>query len=325
VSAEQLAKTKVAVEEFRAGAGPKAQLALKDDDEHHLGTSYISAMWYDMYLRNRDPAPLNLTPQLSWKEDENPAKNEQAVRAADICHAAGRFYASLQAGVLVPDVFHTKPGVTKHAAFESLIAALPTSVSYYPAVAAGAYALDMSQYERLFCSTRLPRAGKDELVTAEHCPYVVAIRGADMFKVSLFQDDDGDIDGTHLAIHSPEAIEAQIRAVLASKPSGNPPVAALTETERDAWAATRAHMESDPVNRVSLADVDRALFVLSLDDETPATHEELSRSMLHGYARDRWFDKSFNIIVTKNGEPPAAQPARPPRSRLPTQPPSSRP
>jgi hypothetical protein len=34
-----------------------------------------------MYLKNRDPFPLNLTPYLGWKDHENPAKNEQVVGA----------------------------------------------------------------------------------------------------------------------------------------------------------------------------------------------------------------------------------------------------
>ena len=61
-----------------------------------------------MYLENRAAFPLNLSPQLTWKDDPDAAKMEQAARCANILGAAARFCNSLRANVLVPDVFHTK-------------------------------------------------------------------------------------------------------------------------------------------------------------------------------------------------------------------------
>lgn len=303
VSTETLEVTAAAVEAFRADAGPRAHAALKADDDKHPGTSYISEMWYDMYLRNRDPFPLNLTPQLTWKPHDSPAKNDQATRAADICHAAARYYASLKANNLQPDAFHMKPHLSKHPLVEFGISMLPSSLSYYGAYAAGAYPLDMSQYARLFCSTRVPRADKDELVTASHADYVAAFRGGHVYKIQIFRP--GSADGTRLELLPPQAIEAQLRSVLAASPSGLdssvPRIGALSGMERSSWAATRAHMETDPTNREALQKIDGALFVLSLDPDTPESHEELSRAMLHGAHHDRWFDKSFNIAVCANG------------------------
>ncbi len=111
------AKTKIAVEEFRNGAGPRLQQALVSKDDHHPETSYVAGttacvhllsrrvagvsccthttvlwscdvaidIWMDMYLKNRDPFPLNLTPYLAWKDHEIPAKNEQVVQRAVCC------------------------------------------------------------------------------------------------------------------------------------------------------------------------------------------------------------------------------------------------
>jgi carnitine O-palmitoyltransferase 2 len=302
ISASQMDATREAVEQFRADAGPRAHQALKADAEHHPGTSYIAAMWYDMYLKNRDPFPLNLTPQLTWKPHENPQKNEQAVRAADICHAAARFYASLKTGNLAPDVFHTKPHLSQHPLAEFVQSMLPSPLRTYSWYALGAYPLDMSQYENLYCSTRVPHVGKDELRKADHSSYVAVMRGSDVFKVHLFKPDGDNTDGTRLELLPASAIEAQFRAVLAAPPSDAPPVGALTGVERDSWARTRAHMEKHPANRAAFRDLDSALFVLTLDGAAPESHEDLSRSMLHGDARNRWFDKSFNIIVCANGE-----------------------
>jgi carnitine O-palmitoyltransferase 2 len=83
-------------------------------------------------------------------------------------------------------------------------------------------------------------------------------------------------------------------------------VAALTGAGRDAWADARAALLAAPgaggaLNAASLAAVDDALFVLTLDGESPDTPEALSRTMLHGCGTNRWFDKCLNLIVAANG------------------------
>lgn len=78
--------TRAAVEAFRSGPGPALQAHLEKWDKEHPGTSYISAMWYEMYLANRDPLPLNLNPQLTWQDVDDPARMKPAARAADIVY-----------------------------------------------------------------------------------------------------------------------------------------------------------------------------------------------------------------------------------------------
>lgn len=112
-------------------------------------------MWYDMYLTNRDALPLNLNPQLTWRDDPVSSKNEQAVKAANLAHAAVRFHLTLEAQKLLPDIYHTKPEVSKNPLFHWAIGTfVPRKFAYYPMYLAGGYALDMSQYPRLFKSTR---------------------------------------------------------------------------------------------------------------------------------------------------------------------------
>lgn len=316
---EAYAKTVAAVESFAANEGPKLHDALLAWDKENPGTSYIAGFWYDMYLDNRDAFPLNLTPQLSWKLHADAAKNEQAVRAADLCRAAARFYVSYQNRTLLPDVFHTKPEISKHPLVESFTSMLPSSVSYYAAYAAGAYPLDMSQYSRLFCSTRIPVArGRDELRSVEHSSYAAVFVGTHVYKLQLFEDaeaasstpasalgikETGTGRPENLRPLAAEAIETQLRAIQADAASRKPvpPVAALTTMHRDEWGDARASMEQHPVTLKGLEEIDGALFALSLDDAKPDTHEDLSECMLAGKGRNRWFDKSFNLIVCANG------------------------
>jgi len=132
LSQAQLATTRAAVEQFRSGAGPQLQEHLVSWDKANKGTSYISAMWYDMYLENRDALPLNLTPQLTWLDHPVPEKNDQATRAADLIHAAARFHLTLEAEKLDPDIFHTKPEVSRAPWFQQAVATLvPRKVAWY--------------------------------------------------------------------------------------------------------------------------------------------------------------------------------------------------
>jgi hypothetical protein len=48
------------------GAGRALQAHLEAWAAAHPETSYISAMWYDMYLASREPLLLNMNPQLTW-------------------------------------------------------------------------------------------------------------------------------------------------------------------------------------------------------------------------------------------------------------------
>jgi len=301
----QAAATRKAIDEFGAGAGPALHEHLKAWDAANPRTSYISAMWYDMYLRNRDALPLNLNPQLTWLDETVASKQAQPVRAANLIHNAVRFYLTLGAEALEPDVFHTKT-VTKERWFQHLVAkVVPRRVAWYAGFAGGAYALDMSQYPRLFASTRLPKAELDELKSYTGSRHIVVQRGPRFYRLDVLTEQNLPL--------SADALEAGLRHILADSGavaasdkgkaySAEAPVGALSGAPRSDWAAARAAMEKSSVNAASLAAIDSALFVVTLDDAAPETHEDLSRAMLHGDARNRWYDKCFNLIICANGK-----------------------
>jgi carnitine O-palmitoyltransferase 2 len=356
---EAINATRAAVEEFRkqGGDGSKLHEYLVNWDKQHKGTSYISQMWYEMYLQNRDPLPLNLAPQITWLDHADPRMNDQVTRSACLMHAAARFFLTMRSNRLEPDVFHTKPEISKNNLFQHFVAAVPRKVSWFAEyLFAKAYPLDMSQYQRLFHSTRIPKHGEDKLwsstasdgsSSAKDTPkHVIIQRGPRFYKVDVLRVNpaSGDLEAAPL-----EQIEAQLRGILQDLPttvtktppylgpSGpsstfttfdysnaqhvewskggkemrahyekEAPIGALTGLHRDEWADARESLEksgtSTPMNIQSLTDIDSALFVLTLEHACPQTHEDLSRAMLHGDGRNRWFDKCFNIIVCGNGK-----------------------
>lgn len=107
----------------------------------------------------------------------------------------------------------------------------------------------------------------------------------------------------------PRAIANRLKFVLNDKSSSKAPefpLGVLTSENRDTWAAVREHL-IDTHNESALDTIDSALFVLALDDEANYSADDpvpIVQNMLHGDANgyvNRWFDKSFTLIVCKDG------------------------
>ena len=92
-----------------------------------------------------------------------------------------------------------------------------------------------------------------------------------------------------------------IKAILAdNSPKDQNPVGILTTENRDKWA--EIHLDLYATNKKALDDVDSALFALSLESQSVEDPTKLSRLFLFGDGRNRWFDKSFSLLVTENGK-----------------------
>ena len=139
------AATEANVKAFLEGDGPGLQERLVAADKA-LYSNYVSEPWFDMYLRDRRPLAINYNPQLTFKPDPDAAKQgDQAVRAASLVHSSARFHRTLRDLRLSPDIFHTKPELSKTEKFD-LVRLVPAKFSFYAAYLCGAYPLDMSQY-----------------------------------------------------------------------------------------------------------------------------------------------------------------------------------
>lgn len=66
---------------------------------------------------------------------------------------------------------------------------IPSSLSWYVAYLWKAFPLDMSQYSRLLCSTRIPRRGCDELVSHPGHSHVVVMRNGHFYSVPAAEAD----------------------------------------------------------------------------------------------------------------------------------------
>ena len=71
----------------------------------------------------------------------------------------------------------------------SIYRLVPSSLSWYMAYLWKVFPLDMSQYSRLLCSTRLPRHHIDELVSYSGHSHVVVMRNGHLYSIQAAQED----------------------------------------------------------------------------------------------------------------------------------------
>ncbi|KAG0051586.1 hypothetical protein BGZ90_006725 [Linnemannia elongata] len=168
--------------------------------------------------------------------------------------------------------------------------------------------LCMHQYTQLIGMTRIPQAGCDRLVNTPFpspSKHIVLIIDDQFFKIDVVSKDnkrllDGDMERQFL-----DAIK-QLEKVKASAPIG-----ILTCDHRDAWTKAREHLlVLDPKNRESLQIIEDALFCVTLDSAAEATKAdrkndfaEWAKFGMHGHGgRNRWCDKSLNLIFERDGK-----------------------
>lgn len=152
----------------------------------------------------------------------------------------------------------------------------------------------MSQYKNLFNTTRIPELEKDRIFHDPSARHLVVLRRGHFYAFDVL-----DANGH---VRRPNEIAACLKAVLDDdRPANQHPVGILTTSERDQWARGRSHL-LDTGNREVVKKIDSAVFVMILDDEIIGTDQSrLLKTYLHGDGTNRWFDKSFSLIVSKDG------------------------
>lgn len=259
-------------EKFRKGIGRRLQryLVIKS----YLSTNYVTDWWEEfVYLRQRSPIMINSNYYGFDTLGANPT-HSQAARAANVTWAALLFRRLIERQEVSP--FAVAPR-TK----------LPFCTM---------------QYERLFNTCRVPGEETDRFRRWDDSRHIAVFCRGCWFKLPIHS-------GKRL--YEPAELQLAFQEILDSelRPApGEDKLAALTAGERTHWAVTRRKYFSNGSNKTSLNAIERSAFVVILDEEEvtydPNDSSKLDHwasSLLHGKASDRWFDKSFNLIVYANG------------------------
>eukprot|EP00943_MAST-04B_sp_MAST-4B-sp1_P006817 g6817.t1 len=162
----------------------------------------------------------------------------------------------------------------------------------------------MNQYERMFGTTRIPGKENDVIKhRGDSAKHIVVIRRGVFFKIEVIRWDG--------RVSKPCEIEEQFTHVKhvademynlgQVKESNGKYLASLTAASRTMWAEVREDNFSEGINKISLDEIETALFVVVLDKESPTTWRERGSLTMHGDGTNRWFDKSVSLIVYENG------------------------
>jgi carnitine O-acetyltransferase len=266
VSPLQFNKTLEIVTKFQQDGqmGPVLQKRLLDRGSS-TETSWLFEWWNEYaYMGYRDPVVINVNYFFAFNDDKK--RMDPVKRAASIITGAMQFRDMIIDESLPPD--STKQGP-----------------------------LCSEQYRYLFNSCRIPAIPNDttrvsDLVENSH---IVVMRKNQFFKVPLVHP-----DGQRL--HTAE-IEEQLKFIYQNAQGIVTSVGSLTTENRDVWANSREELlQISDQNKVSLDEIERAAFVVCLDDSEPVTRDELSAACWHGDGRNRFFDKSMQFIIFDNGK-----------------------
>ncbi|KAM6095338.1 carnitine O-palmitoyltransferase 1, muscle isoform [Chlamydotis macqueenii] len=265
---EKYGKMEALAKEFQEKTAPRLQkyLILKS----WWTTNYVSDWWEEyVYLRSRSPLMVNSNYYAMDFLYVTPS-HLQAARAGNAVHAMLLYRRKLDRGEIPP------------------------------MMALGIVPMCSYQSERMFNTTRIPGKETDTLLHLADSKHLAVYHRGRFYKVWLYY-------GGQLL--RPRDLELQFQRILddPSPPQpGEERLAALTAGERVPWAEARARFFGGGKNKASLDAIERAAFFLALDEEEQGAREgcmdAYAKSLLHGRCYDRWFDKSFTLVVYKNGK-----------------------
>ncbi|KAI6658009.1 Carnitine O-palmitoyltransferase 1, liver isoform-like isoform X2 [Oopsacas minuta] len=182
--------------------------------------------------------------------------------------------------------------------------------------------LCMTQYKRIFGTTRIPKKGQDYLMqtTGRKSGHIIVYREGKFYKV------DGYYRGKMVSAKQLEKTMEEILSDTTPASDAEKHLASFTALDRDEWADFREKYATTGANKRYMDMIDTAAFFLVLDTETKhygnlpdeyygeetlqykQTYDndrpyfsEYCKSLLTGNGSNRWFDKSITLIVFANG------------------------
>ncbi|XP_063693122.1 carnitine O-palmitoyltransferase 2, mitochondrial-like isoform X2 [Bolinopsis microptera] len=151
----------------------------------------------------------------------------------------------------------------------------------------------MMQFPLLFQSTRIPGKTRDENVRFPDSRHLAVLHKGHVYSIDVL-DSRGEIRDT-------VALQLALEEIIADSRAPNKQgLGYFTALEREEWSNVRAELEAQ--NKPFLDAIDEAIFVLCLDDLKTQNSGEVLKNGLVGEGHNRWFDKSFSLVVTQDGK-----------------------
>jgi carnitine O-acetyltransferase len=225
--------------------------------------NWLEPFWDDWYLCDDAPLVVNVSPGFALAG----GTRAQLARAAGLLAAAVRLQRLITSEELEPDLDGDAPRC-------------------------------MREYTRLFASTRVPGTTRDLLTQHADSRHVIVLHREHVFTLDVLDPGGRPFGAGELS--------RALQQIVDESQSAARSLGVLTTAGRRSWADTReTHLVRGPAPTRELLDaVERAILVLVLEDGEPPRQprtSEAARLFLHGDVRNRWFDKSIQLVVARNG------------------------
>ncbi|MBS4206246.1 choline/carnitine O-acyltransferase [Lederbergia citrea] len=265
VSLEQFNKTSDVIERFFeiGGEAEKLQTKLQEWDQMRTG-SWLAPFWEDSYLRHRDSLPYSMNFNILLKNDHYKNRYTIAEMAGRVSFLVTELYHAIIDEEVEPETVRGKP-------------------------------LDMSQYKNFFRSVRIPRLDRDAFHVADFDKknnHVVILFKNNVYKVQVTNRDG-------VIYHSLD-IAAAIEATILAEQDEGVNVGIFTTAERNMAAEVYDMLNTSKENAEILRTIADSLVIISIDEESKDSEEALRNLMLN--ANNKYFDKTIEIIITKQSE-----------------------
>ena len=266
LSEEEIEASKRAADSFGEGEGQALQKKLNKLRTDGDAVLDLVPYWRGWYLRQRDALPVNVNPFYLFDPAAVPVEEDFCRLAARLTLGAASFCLDLDGGRVPQD-----------------------SLKGFP--------LCMRGYDDMFRSSRGAFRETDRIVTGnpdslEGRSVLVMVKG--QLHLLPVISSGGSLRGL-------EDLTEALRSLVERSTEDELPIGLMTCPPRDEAADVRSALTEDEDNGKTLRQVEGALFALCLDGECGTGTERAARHFLFDQGENRWFEKSFQLIVTSDG------------------------
>ncbi|ETV95542.1 hypothetical protein H310_10986 [Aphanomyces invadans] len=263
----ELEHTKGVCHDFLHGVGPQLQAILEERAASEK--NWLEEWWETFaYMKPRYPSAININWYGVVPGTWGPREMSQSEAAAIFTVALLQYRKEYLAETIPPEKMMGRP-------------------------------LCMHQYTRFFNSCVIPGEDCDEIEVYEHNQrHIVILRNNCMWVLDVL-DEQGNSLALPDLVNAFEAVRAEATGLFDLE--RYPPVSVLTSENRTNWAKARTYLiQLDARNKQSLEIIQKALFVVALDETSPANSEQVAQNCLLGDGRNRWYDKPVVLVVHEN-------------------------
>lgn len=229
-SAQEHNQTKNAVDFFKNNEGPILDKKLREyaNDKY----SYIEEFWDESYLNYSDSVVLALNPFFILEDDPTPSRGSQLMRASSLIISSLGFVHDLRCNLLEPDNVRGVP-------------------------------LDMSQYKRLFGTSRIPTQNGCVMRTKGDSKHIIIARKGQFYWFDV-------IDHENRPLFTEQDLHHNLKSIVDDADSNNSldasgrSIGVLTTENRKIWSSNRDFLGKNTDNGKNIDMIDQVSTVCGL-------------------------------------------------------------